>query len=401
MIYYGVVEDRNDPRKMGRVRVRVAGLHSPNLQEVPTDALPWSTVMTPTTSPSVSGVGHTPFLVEGSWVVVMFNDQNMQDPLVIGSIPGYPTEKRSNNVGFSDPSGEYPRWQNESDISRSARQNKFASTNHYAGKTANRVTGIQIASPPRVTTVQADQGDDYYADKPWDEVEASNGHVPEYPDNHVFESESGHIQEFDDTEGNRRYHRYHPAGSYEEIYDDGSRSFKIIGPDYEMYMDGRNVFIQGDLNITATGNMTTLVEGNYHIEVEKDFTINVKGSIQQKVNGNWEGEVVKDRSFMIGGNDSLTVHKESTETVMGNKTINVDLDFENTVTGNYDVTSFTGMTLFANTVMSQTVLGPLNVTASGNITTETPNSLIENIGTDQTTTVVGNIDINATRIDLN
>ena len=27
--YVGVVEDRNDPKAMGRVRVRVLGLHSP------------------------------------------------------------------------------------------------------------------------------------------------------------------------------------------------------------------------------------------------------------------------------------------------------------------------------------------------------------------------------------
>ena len=28
MMYFGVVEDRLDPKKMGRVRVRIAGVHS-------------------------------------------------------------------------------------------------------------------------------------------------------------------------------------------------------------------------------------------------------------------------------------------------------------------------------------------------------------------------------------
>ena len=75
----GVVEDRMDPLEMGRVRVRILGKHSPNLSEIPTESLPWATVMLPTTSPSVSGLGHTQFLVEGSWVVLAFNDDFMQD----------------------------------------------------------------------------------------------------------------------------------------------------------------------------------------------------------------------------------------------------------------------------------------------------------------------------------
>ena len=401
MMYYGVVEDRLDPKKMGRVRVRIAGIHSPNLQEIPTASLPWATVMTPTTSPSASGVGQTPFLVEGSWVVVLFNDEMLQDPVVIGSIPGYPSEKRSPNVGFSDPNNEYPRWQNESDLSRSARQNKFTSTKHFVGKTANRIEDIQVAHPPKVTTIVEDKADAYYADYPWSEVEASNEHRPAYPDNHVFESESGHIQEFDDTEGNVRYHRYHPAGSYEEIYDDGTRSLKIVGKDYEMVLEGKNMFVKGNLNVTVTGDMRTLVQGNYHLEIEKDMTVNVKGSIQQKVNNNWECEIGKDRSFNIGNNDNLTVMNDSVSTIMNNKFTTVEADYENTITGNYDVTTFSKLTMFSALGTSETTLGPLNVTASGNITTETPSNVNETFGGNQTTTITGNLDVDAARIDLN
>jgi len=49
--YIGVVEDRHDPRAMGRVRVRVFGLHSDDrVNEVPIDSLPWSMVMQPANS---------------------------------------------------------------------------------------------------------------------------------------------------------------------------------------------------------------------------------------------------------------------------------------------------------------------------------------------------------------
>ena len=40
--FTGVVEDRDDPEKLGRVRVRAVGYHTDNLDEIPTKDLPWS-----------------------------------------------------------------------------------------------------------------------------------------------------------------------------------------------------------------------------------------------------------------------------------------------------------------------------------------------------------------------
>ena len=89
--FTGVVEDRNDPLEVGRVRVRCLGYHTENKTELPTVDLPWASVMAPTTSPSMSGLGQTPsFLVEGSWVVGFFRDADLQEPLVLGTLPGIP-----------------------------------------------------------------------------------------------------------------------------------------------------------------------------------------------------------------------------------------------------------------------------------------------------------------------
>ena len=43
--WVGVVEDRQDPLKLGRCRVRIFGWHSENVTEVPTELLPWSQAM--------------------------------------------------------------------------------------------------------------------------------------------------------------------------------------------------------------------------------------------------------------------------------------------------------------------------------------------------------------------
>ena len=68
--YTGVVEDRFDPLSLGRVRVRIYGLHTDDKKLISTGDLPWSDVLMPTTSPSISGMGLSPHgLVDGSTVM--------------------------------------------------------------------------------------------------------------------------------------------------------------------------------------------------------------------------------------------------------------------------------------------------------------------------------------------
>ena len=90
--FTGVVEDRNDPLFLNRVRVRIHGAHSHDKQLIATPDLPWSDVMMPTTSPSLSGLGtSTHGLVEASSVMGFYrDDKNMQAPVVIGSFIGVP-----------------------------------------------------------------------------------------------------------------------------------------------------------------------------------------------------------------------------------------------------------------------------------------------------------------------
>jgi GH24 family phage-related lysozyme (muramidase) len=91
MLYTGVVENRYDPLKLGRCQVRIVGLHTHDKNKLPTSDLPWAMPMAPITSASVSGIGQTPLgLVEGAWVVLMFQDEDCQYPIIIGSLGGIP-----------------------------------------------------------------------------------------------------------------------------------------------------------------------------------------------------------------------------------------------------------------------------------------------------------------------
>ena len=129
--FIGVVENRNDPAKLGRVQVRCLGYHTENLIDIPSADLPWAHVMHPVTDPAMQGLGNSPsFLTEGSWVVGFFRDAiEKQQPIIMGSLPGVPASVADNTKGFNDPSGKYPaktithsnHSTDESDVSRLAR----------------------------------------------------------------------------------------------------------------------------------------------------------------------------------------------------------------------------------------------------------------------------------------
>lgn len=104
-IYQGVVEDIMDPLKLGRVKVRVFGLHTDDKTLIPTETLPWATVAAPTTSASVSGVGHSPTgLLPGSWVVLFFSDPEQQYPVVFASFPGIPVDSLNKAAAYEESS---------------------------------------------------------------------------------------------------------------------------------------------------------------------------------------------------------------------------------------------------------------------------------------------------------
>ena len=89
--WVGVVEDRDDPLKVGRCRVRILGYHIDNKEILPTSDLPWAMPMMPMISASVSGVGYAPVgPVPGSWVVGFFLDgKEKQQPMMMGTVAGF------------------------------------------------------------------------------------------------------------------------------------------------------------------------------------------------------------------------------------------------------------------------------------------------------------------------
>ena len=93
-LYTGVVENRNDPLKLGRCQVRITGLHIEDKTILPTDDLPWAYPIQPLISAAMNGIGWSPVgPVNGTWVVISFRDADLQQPIMLGTIGGIPQSK--------------------------------------------------------------------------------------------------------------------------------------------------------------------------------------------------------------------------------------------------------------------------------------------------------------------
>lgn len=103
MLYTGVIENRNDPLKLGRCQVRVVGLHTDDKNILPTEDLPWAHPLQPITSAAMNGIGQSPTgVVPGTWVVIMFSDgEDQQQPIILGSLGGIYLTKNASITGDS------------------------------------------------------------------------------------------------------------------------------------------------------------------------------------------------------------------------------------------------------------------------------------------------------------
>tara|TARA_B100000902_G_scaffold69388_1_gene75293 strand:+ start:291 stop:1802 length:1512 start_codon:yes stop_codon:yes gene_type:complete len=241
--FFGVVEDRNDPVQLGRLRVRCYGWHTDDKNQIPTDSLPWAVPIQDVTSAGVSGKGKSPTgIVEGSWVIGFFADgKKAQEPYIMGTIAGAPKFTADTSKGFYDPNGVYPKYVDESDVNKLAR-------------------GTNTITIDADSTIGA--------------PEAS--YKAEYPFNHVTETESGHIIEIDDTKGKERINVLHKSGTFVEIQPSGDvviqqkNGFKTVTGNDKIHVTGNmDFFVDGDINFNTRGNFNVTTFKNVDIKSKR------------------------------------------------------------------------------------------------------------------------------------
>ena len=353
--FTGIIEDRNDPLFLNRVRVRIFGIHSYDKQKIATPDLPWAEVMMPTTTASLSGLGTTVHgLVEGSFVVGFFRDGIAnQQPVVMGSFIGQPRSysridethdtdgnrisnpvERTPTEGFNDPrlpeAEDYEKPKNI--VEKTVQLAGLGFTTEEStpdGKNPthiNRNYGLTLdlkGSPRRdgedagesypkesyigTSSVNelARQGGEYNKDiYPNNVIENNDGFFnklwnlisipktlfdgswwtggenenrgkwvrPKYPFNHVYESESGHVIEIDDTPGYERINVFHRKGARFEINNEGEIHM-VAAPGQDINLQGANVNIRN----TGSGTLRIMAENKVDIIAKKAAKIISEG----------------------------------------------------------------------------------------------------------------------------
>lgn len=214
-------------------------------------------------------------------------------------------------VGFRDPNNKYPlkEYIGESDINRLARG--VIDGTIVRMKDAKRKLGIYKAMG---------QGS-------WDQPLPAFG--AKYPFNKVFESESGHVQEFDDTPGQERIHTYHRSGTFTEIDANGSEVNYIVGDKYILMEQNGCIHIAGECNVTAEGNINiyTLsdaniqVEGNANLQVGNNLDVGVANNVTMRVGADFEVKaagqfrVTADAGMELITGGSLAVQSDQATTL--------------------------------------------------------------------------------------
>ena len=391
--FTGVVESRNDPAKLGRVQVRCLGYHTEDLTDIPTADLPWAHIMMPVTDPSMQGMGNSPsFLVEGTWVVGFFRDaKEKQQPIIMGSLPGVPADAADSSKGFNDPNGKYPgtishsgHTTGESDVSRLARGSDAETHTSLVKRRGLKIKDVPKATKPNLdpisTTLKTDDTPTFFGEPDPRGVSTTGTSTGQYPFNHVHESESGHIQEVDDTPGGERLQRQHKSGTYEEIVADGTKTVKVIGSNYELIAGESNIFVNGDINLTTNGNKREYIAKDYILEVGGNFTRKIHkneqvkigvsgvGNLEEMILGNHAYNVANSYIGSVGTTEAATTSKDYILSVVGNSVTTIG--GEGLITTTEDLTIHSNLNL---TVIAQDKFGV--VTMDGNISLASGNSV--------------------------
>ena len=213
--FVGDVVSLGDPLQVGRIRVRIHGVHSNDKVDIPDEDLPWAQVVASISEGGTDGLGNPLGIQVGALVFgIFFDGKNSQLPLIFGSIPKLEGDSETSSV------------------------NQLARGTNTIAKTPNPLFNGEDASP----------------------------YAAEYPHNKVTQTKSGHVIEIDDTPNAERIQIYHKSGTCVHFHTNGdvvtymSNGFKTV-------TGNEKIHVVGDMEITADKNINIKsTGGNINIE---------------------------------------------------------------------------------------------------------------------------------------
>lgn len=263
--FFGVVEDRNDPKKHGRLRVRIYGKHSESLSELPTEHLPWAQIAMPLNA----GAATMADVWDGQLVFGFFADGIEQQIPII-------THKMIVDGEVNDPEG---KKQTGFQDQRETKPIKLPDGKTQAAKGINK--SVQNNPDNYGNSLQKKtRKENKLSVKGFSEPDDSFGGT--YPYVHSKETESGHVIEFNDSPGKERLYVFHRSGSYVEITNDGTVNVKGKGDVNVMASKTVNIASGAATNVYVGGSCNMKISDSLNIDAGKDITIKSGGNVNIK-----------------------------------------------------------------------------------------------------------------------
>jgi hypothetical protein len=331
--FHGVVEDRQDPDKLGRVKVRILGSHTKDKTYIKSEDLLWSYTIQPITSAAMNGIGTTPLgPVPGTWVFGFFRDGDaMQEPCIVGSIGGIPQTGPDSSQGFNDPrdsetpekladaprkiaSRSYPFDGTGAILTNGTQGPQYPQTDFLLEPDTNRIARNEKIDQT-VLQIMSDIIDNNVPiafTGTWSEPSIWYNGV--YPYVHVTESESGHVSVIDDTPDAEGQLEFDRTGTFREILTDGSQVTKIVGDGYMIVLRGNHIHVMNDHNqrsekehnLSVGGRWNVEVSGNINILGHKGLYLNVLGDANVKASGDVNIEAKTDVNIKSAAATNIT-----------------------------------------------------------------------------------------------
>lgn len=420
----GIVEDRADPLNLSRVRVRMFGIHTHDKMMIKTEDLPWASVLIPVTD----GVGSSGLGSGGNGIApgttcmgIWRDNENMQDPIVLGCLIGIPSIFSDPFTGFNDPrtnlenepyipesliikddgSGtiinevtdrkNYPTVVKEADTSRLTRGITEGTIVEQKNNTLDSNVPLSsefsleslIASIPQVIGsllgIDLSFLNSFFGSINNTQQTYSQPASPydaKYPFNKSFMSESGNLTEIDDTPGAERIHEYHRSGTFREIAADGTTVQKIANDNYKITLRDDFIHIEGKSSETVDKGSKLLVNKDAEAGNNFDIQIGANGNLNVSLD---KGDV---NLLLKEGNLSYTINGNVNEIISGNKTTFIGGNRVETILGN-DGKAVGGNVIELVTMnKTTTILGFLNVNVIGGILQTVLGSIVRFIGKD-------------------
>lgn len=280
MWYIGVVENNKDEQKLGRVQVRIFGLHTAARTTADADGNLLTTASLPWALPIAPNVGNisenSVFSIpdNGSWVLCSFFDEDKQSPFYIGTIPRLETVTPTFTEGFSDPTQALP------DPANKGRQS--------ISKLATGEGEPSVKASPQSGTIVTEPASEYGT---------------QYPFNNVIRTRSGHSIEIDDTPSSERIQVIHKSGTFIELRSDGKAIVHTKAAQYLISENTLNIYGTGDINIESAGDINLQAGGDINAVAGANINNTAPTAITNTTpNNNTTGNVAS-----TGGNVSDSV----------------------------------------------------------------------------------------------